>query len=76
MDLTKLTDDELASHIGAGIREAERRADALPKGDERRAIRQELRRLHNVAEKARSVVSGHGMIQPLSGGDPKPPGGP
>jgi len=72
VDLKTLTEDQLADLAGDVIREADRRADDLPKGERRRKIRRALLNAHKALDTAREVISGEGIIQPFSGGDPKP----
>ena len=72
MDLKTLTDDQLADLAGDVIREADRRADDLPRGETRRKIRRALLKAHKALDTAREVVSGEGLIATFSGGDPKP----
>lgn len=66
MSLENLTDDQLADELGERVREAHRRINANG------TLRQ--RRLadawHEVTTRLRDSIAGHGLIQPMSGGDP------
>lgn len=71
-----MTDDELADAFAANITELHAKIDALPEGQKKRRFNRLARVAHGALEQIREEALDDGMIQPLSGGDPKPPGGP
>lgn len=67
--------DQLADVMGEAIREAHRRVDTHHNPQLRKEINKHLKAAHAHLEKARNAAAGGGVIQPFSGGDPKPTGG-
>ena len=73
MDLTSYTDDDLANLAGEVIREADKRADALPVGPMRRKIRRALGLAHAALLQAHHAIADEGVIQPYGGTDKPDP---
>lgn len=73
-----MTDQELADRFGIDIAELHAKVEALPDGQTKRRAKRLASILHRAAEEIADIGSGNGMIQPFSGGDPKPddPNGP
>lgn len=71
-DLSDLSHDELADHGLAFITEIHARADALDAGATKDRARRLTKVIHGALEALKSEAVGAGLIQPLSGGDPKP----
>lgn len=69
-DLSTLSNQELADHIGAGLREAERR---VPISDytvgDKLAVSRLLTKAHGLLVKAETVVMNNGGVSARSGGD-------
>lgn len=66
MSLENLSDDELADEIGDRVREAHLRINANGTARQRRLADA----WHEITTRLRDSLAGHGMIQPMSGGDP------
>ena len=67
-----MTDDELADHFKVGIDELHAKIEMLPDGLERNWWRREAKLLHLILDRMKERASDDGMIQPMSGGEPKP----
>lgn len=68
MDLTELTNDQLAEHIRAGLLEAEARIAA--NGSYPRVLKR-VKLAHAHLEDALDDLVGGGEVSPMSGGEPK-----
>ena len=73
MDLSNLTDDQLADAGKAFIDELHARADALPNGTFRFLARERVAKLHGHMNILKRMCADEGVIQPMSGGDAKTP---
>lgn len=71
-----MTRDELADAFAINIRELHAQVDALPDDATRRRARLQVHILHRAADELRTLAVTTGLIQPLSGGEPKPSEGP
>lgn len=69
-----MTDQELAQAFDANLTELHRKVDALPPGLVKRRSTRLASIMHRAAEELRDLALEDGMIQPFSGGTPKPPG--
>ena len=72
MDLGTLTNDDLADHIKSVFDELHARADALPAGTYKWMAKDRLDKAHAQFNRLKRMTSDEGLIQPLSGGGPKP----
>lgn len=68
-----MTNDDVANEVGALLTEIEARIDALPDG----VVKTRTQRLAAVAHGAlgnlRDHLADNDLVEPFSGGDPKPP---
>lgn len=67
-----MTDDELADAGKAFMDALHARIDAEPAGPRRRRAERNAAIAHQALENIREMVCDCGMIQPMSGGGPKP----
>lgn len=72
MDFSNLSNDELADTIKAIFDELHARHDALPAGSLKTRGGRLLRVAHGAFESLKDQCVDEEMIQPFSGGDPKP----
>ena len=69
-DLTNLSHEELADHIGAGLREAERRVPLSAYSDEdKQEVGELLSSAHTLLRAAEEIILGNGGVSARSGGD-------
>lgn len=69
-DLTNLSHQELADHIGAGLREAERRVPAsMYSIHDKLKVTRLLTKAHKLLVAAEEIVLGNGGVSARSGGD-------
>lgn len=67
-----MTHDELAQAFDENIKELHGKIDALAAGPTKRRASRLASILHRAAEELKDLAETDGMIQPFSGGDPKP----
>lgn len=72
VELDTLSDDALADHVRAVFDELHRRHDIMEPGAIKRGAGVRLLVAHRAMEILREHLAGGGVIQPFSGGDPKP----
>ena len=72
MDFTTLSDDELADAARALFDELHRRHDGLPASAFKNGVGRRLGIAHRAMDVLKEHLSGGGIIQPYSGGEPKP----
>jgi len=72
MSLSTLTNDQLADQWKALLDETHARAEALPASTFKFLFKERLSKLHVHADRLKGMTSDEGVIQPLSGGTPKP----
>lgn len=72
MDFTEHTDDQLADVTKAIVDEIESRIAALPTGALKTAATLHMGKAHKQLNKVKKLTVDDGMIQPFSGGEPKP----
>ncbi len=72
MDFTNLTDAALADTTRDWLLEVERRLHALPQGDLKMLAFEHITRVHQRLERLARLLKDDSVIQPLSGGEPKP----
>lgn len=68
-----MTNDDVAGEIGALITEVEARIDALPDGVVKTRAQRLAAVAHGALESLRDHLADNLLVQPDSGGDPKPP---
>lgn len=68
-----MTHDELAEQGGAWIRAVEAAVEALDDGPAKTRLRRHARLVHQQLELMRDIAAEGSLVQPFSGGDPKPP---
>lgn len=66
------TDDELADAFKVNLDELHAKVAMLPSGAERRWWNRKANQLHDILDEMKERAVGDGMIQPMSGGEPKP----
>lgn len=67
-----MTNDELADAMKALLDEAHDKVEALPDGPLKARARRRLAVLHGAADALKDLLVREGLVQPFSGGDPKP----
>lgn len=71
MDFSTLSNDELADAGKAFMDELHARADALPAGTYKWMAKGRLDKAHIQFNRLKRMTSDEGLIQPMSGGEPK-----
>lgn len=69
-----MTNDELANAFAANLTELHVKIAELPEGSRKRRFNRLARVAHGALEQLQEEAIDSDMIQPFSGGDPKPPG--
>ena len=69
-----MTHDELAEAYKALIDETHEKVDAVQNPAVRAKAKRLLGLLHGAADALKELAVDQGLVQPFSGGDPKPPG--
>ena len=72
MDFSTLSDDDFATAVKAVVDELHRRVDARPDDVVKDALQYRLAIAHKALDVLRARAASGGVIQPYSGGDPKP----
>ena len=75
MDFSTLSNDELAQATRDLLDELHGRHEALPESAFRRGVGRRLGTVHGTLDVLREYLVDGGVIQPTSGGIPKPEGG-
>lgn len=68
-----MTDDELADALAANMAELHDKIEALADGPVKRRATRLARIAHAALDDLKELAGDEGVIQPFSGGDPKPP---
>ena len=71
-----MDDDELANAFAANLAQLHAKIAALGAGSLKRRLDRLAKVAHGALEQLQEEAMNAGMIQPYSGGDPKPPEGP
>lgn len=66
-----MTDDELANYFKVGFDALHARVDEEPEGYRKRRATQLVDRMHAAANELKHLAADGGLIQPMSGGEPK-----
>lgn len=68
-----MTKDELADYLKVGLDELHAHIDAEPEGQRKRRANRLAKIAHHALDELKELAQGDGLIQPLSGGEEKPP---
>lgn len=72
MDFSQLSDDDMANAVKAAFDDLHRRVDARPDDITKDALQYRLAIAHKAMDIFRARAVSGGVVQPYSGGDPKP----